>query len=132
MSHFSRIATKIKDRQTLVRCLQEMGYEVVEDGTVRGYHGQQQVDLRIQTGKGYAIGFRRNDQGAFEIVADWWGVKGADQDRFVADLQNQMNRIQRDYALKMVMEQSERQGYELVEQEEEGDGTIRIVMRRWA
>jgi Protein of unknown function (DUF1257) len=131
MSHFSRIATKIRDRQTLVRCLEEMGYEVREAGTIQGYHGREQVDLFIQTGRGYAIGFRKNEQGTFEIVADWWGVKGADKGRFIEDLQKSVNRIQREYALKMVMEQSERQGYALVEQEEEGDGSIRIVMRRW-
>ncbi len=131
MSHFSRITTKIRDRTILVQCLQKMGHMVNESGNIQGYHGREQVDLWIQTRRGYGIGFRKNEQGTFEIVADWWGVRGADKDNFIEDLQNRVNEIQREYALKMVMEQSELQGYALVEQEEESDGTIRIVMRRW-
>ncbi len=131
MSQFSRITTKIKDRDILVRCLEEMKYEVCDGGVIKGYHGQQHVDFSVETGRGYAIGFRKNDQGSYDLVADWWGVKGADKDRFLRDLQGRVNRINREYALAMVKEQSERQGYSLVTQEEE-DGTIRVVVRRWA
>ncbi len=132
MSHFSRIATKIRDREVLVRCLEEMQYEVREGGLIKGYHGQQHVDLMVETGRGYAIGFRKNEVGTYDLVADWWGVKGADRERFIHDLQGRVNRINREYALAMVKEQSERQGYSLVTQEEEEDGTIRVVVRRWA
>ena len=32
------------------------------------------VDFAVKTG-GYDIGFRKNENGIFEIVCDWWGVK---------------------------------------------------------
>ncbi len=132
MSHFSRIATKIKDRDILVRCLEEMHYEVHEDGVIKGYHGQQHVDLSVKTGRGYAIGFKKNEEGCYDLVADWWGVKGAEKDRFLRDLQSKVQRINREYALAMIKERSEREGYSLVSEEQEEDGTIRLVVRRWS
>jgi hypothetical protein len=42
-----------------------------------------------------------------------------------------MERIQREYALKTVLASTQSEGYELVEQVCEGDGTVRIVVRRW-
>jgi hypothetical protein len=131
MSHFSRLKTTLRDRELLVRCLEEMGYEVLAGGTVQGYTGQQEVDFSVQAGNGYGIGFVLNQDGSYDLVADWWGVKGAKGDRLVAQLQEKINRIQREYALHMVMEQTKKDGFEVVEQVAERDGSVRIVVRRW-
>jgi hypothetical protein len=131
MSHFSRLKTTFRDRELLVRCLEEMGYEVRTGGTVQGYTGQQEVDFSVQAGNGYGIGFVQNQGGSYDLVADWWGVKGKNGDRLVAQLQERINRIQREYALRMVMEQTKKDGFEVVEQATETDGSVRIVVRRW-
>jgi hypothetical protein len=39
--------------------------------------------------------------------------------------------IQKEYAKKMVLEQTARDGFEVVSETEEQDGTVRIVVRRW-
>ncbi len=136
MSHFTRMRTKIRDRQTLTRCLEEMGHQVQEGGTIRGYQGREKVDLRVTTGRGYEIGFRRTGDGSYELIADWWGVRGTSQAQFTRELQQQFEEVQREvrrqYALQTVLEKSREQGFNVVEQQEQEDGTIRVVVRRWA
>ncbi len=36
MSHFSRLKTRFKNRQILLLCLQEMGYETLEHTMIQG------------------------------------------------------------------------------------------------
>jgi hypothetical protein len=132
MSHFSRLKTQFKNREILTECLGEMGYEVETNGTIKGYAGQEFVDFSIKTKNGYGIGFRLNDQGTYDIIADWWGVKGTRHEKLLDGLQERVNRIQREYALKMVMEQTRQKGFEMIERSDEKDGSVRIVVRRWS
>lgn len=135
MSHFSRLRTKIRDKDTLVRCLKGLGYRVDLNGEIRGFQGTQDVEVAARAQQGYDIGFLRNEDGCYEMVADWWGVRGTDQAQFSARLEQQFEevqrRIRREYALQTVLEQTAAQGFDVVEQETAKDGTIRIVVRRW-
>jgi hypothetical protein len=47
------------------------------------------------------------------------------------ELALQAGTIQKEYAKKMVLEQAAVDGFEVVSQIEETDGTVRIVVRRW-
>ncbi len=131
MSHFSKIKTKIKSREILIRCLQEMGYTIQTGGYLKGYSGQRTVDLAIQLEKGYGVGFALNTDGSYDIVADWWGVKGSRKNRIIRDLETKVCQIQQEYAVRAVLDQTHQQGYSMVEKEVEKDGRIRIVLRRW-
>jgi hypothetical protein len=66
------------------------------------------------------------------MVADWWGVAGTDERKITQELAGQADAIQKEYAKKMVLEQAALDGFEVVSQTEEQDGTLRIVIRRWA
>jgi len=131
MSHFSRIQTQFRERDILIQCLNEMGYQVQPAGLIKGYHGQEMVDFSIQVERGYGVGFRQNEEGTYDIIADWWGVKGTRQEDLLQRLQGRVNRIQRDYALKVVMEQTQKMGFNVVEKVEEDNGEVRLVVRRW-
>lgn len=131
MSHFSRVKTAFRDRSILAQCLEEMGYRVEAGGTIRGYHGVQQVDLAVAGRNGYGIGFVRNADGCYDLLADSWGVKGADK-RMLESLRRDYPRLQQEYAKRMVREQTQREGYSIIEEEEQEDGSVRIVVRRWA
>ena len=65
------------------------------------------------------------------MVADWYGVSGKGQKKIAEELKQQAETIQKEYAKKMVLEQTAKDGFELVSQTEEQDGTVRIVVRRW-
>lgn len=130
MSHFSRIKTTFRNKSVLSLCLKEMGYQVQEGGTIRGYHGVQKVDLAVTGKNGYGVGFVQNADGCYDLLADSWGVRGSD--RKIQDaLRRDYPRIQQKYARMLVREQTEREGYSLVEEVEQEDGSVRIVVRRW-
>lgn len=146
MSHFTRVKTKIKDEDMLLACLKEMGYSVEVGGSIRGYQGVRQVSVRVNVEHGYDIGFVRGADGCYEVLADWWGVSGTNQASFIGELQQRFEalqervrrqleefqqRVRREYALKTSLASLQRQGFQVVDQREESDGTIKILARRW-
>jgi len=136
MSHFSRLKTKIKDKDTLLRCLKECGYQVQLNGRIKGFRGKRRdVEIAVRMREGYDIGFVRRAGGNYDIIADWWGVEGVTQKEFVSRLQKKFEEFQRhihrEYALKTVLEQTKKEGFNVVEQKQEEDGSIRLVVRRW-
>jgi len=146
MSHFTRLKTRIRDKATLIRCLEDMGYRVEEGGTITGYQGRRQVQVAVRINSGYDVGFVLGADGCYELVADWWGVRGTSEERFSGELQHRFRRMyervqremeeaqrraRREYALKTSLEQLKKQGFQIVEQHTERDGTVRILARRW-
>jgi len=135
MSHFSKLRTRIKDQTLLEKCLKAMGFKVTKDADIRGHSGKQRVDLAITTGEGYSIGFRRDLDDVFQIVADWYEVKGTGKHAFAAKLKMRFeemeNQIRREYALSTVLEKAKENGFTVVEKTENADGTIRLIARRW-
>jgi len=108
-----------------------MGYKVEENTTVQGSHGCHTVDIAATTKQGFGIGFVRNPDGVYDMVADWWGVKSRNQAKMVETLRIQAGSIQKEYAKKMVLEQTAKDGFEVVSQTEDTNGAVRIVVRRW-
>ncbi len=125
MSHFTQIATKITNKQLLVETLRNLGYDVEENTAIKGYRGQETpVNIAVRMQRGYDVGFTLNADGTYSFVADWFGVEGTNEQEFVAKVQQQ-------YALVTVMDQVNRQGFNIVEQQRDENGAIRIVARRW-
>ncbi|MDQ3462093.1 MAG: DUF1257 domain-containing protein [Actinomycetota bacterium] len=85
MSHFTRLRTKLAEREHLLAALGDLGY-AYEQGQVeiRGYQGKRaKVDVKVATSNaGYDIGFARGE-GAYEVEADWWGIRDIDRDEMV-------------------------------------------------
>jgi hypothetical protein len=76
MSHFTRIKTKIVEREFLLKALADLGHACQEGKQeIRGYSGNRTpVDIKIATkSAGFDIGFQKTGE-AFELVADWWGT----------------------------------------------------------
>ncbi len=131
MSHYSRVKTQFRHRGALTECLKNLGYEVETDTVIRGHHGEHPVELCARKAKGYGIGFVKNPDGTYDMVADWFGVAGAGEQKMVRELQEQAGSIQKAYAARMVLEQAAADGFEVISRTEEEDGTLRIVVRRW-
>lgn len=131
MSHFSRVKTQFRHREALITSLINLGYTVETDTVIRGHHGEHEVDIAVREAKGYGVGFVKGPDGSYDMVADWWGVAGADERKMAQELALRAGAIQKEYAKKMVLEQAAVDGFEIVSQTEEPDGTLRIVMRRW-
>lgn len=125
MSHISRIKTRIVEKEFLLRALADLGYPVEEgDVTLNGFNvAGTKVDIKIPLRFSYPIGFRRNGD-TYEVVADWWGVRGVKATDFV-------NQVTQRYAYYVARAKLEEQGFDLIEEVKE-KGQIRLLLRRVA
>ena len=126
MSHFSRINTKMEDKKYILMALKDLGLEYEEgELQVNGFAGQKTaVDILVPLKSSYDIGLRKKGSG-FEIVADWYGVRGVNQKDF-------SNRLMQRYAYHATRDKLQEQGFNMVEEKQEETGQIRIVLRRMA
>jgi hypothetical protein len=127
MSHFSQIKTQIRNLISLQAALSDLGIEWKSGPqAVRGYRGQTTTaDLTIEQKNGYDIGFSWNGS-AYELVADlqfWqqnWSV-----DRF-------LNKVTQRYAYNTIVKEGAQEGFQVAEQQQNEDGSVRLVLQRWS
>jgi Protein of unknown function (DUF1257) len=124
MSHFTTIKVQIKNSEVLADVLTELGHKFEANTQVRGYQGDRtNAEYVIRRSNGYDIGFRKDGDDNYELIADFWGT-GINQVQFV-------NEIQQKYAHKMLLNTAESQGYTIETEEVLNDGTVRVVVGRW-
>ena len=70
MSHFSTIKTKIKNKPELIEALQLLQYDVQEDQELINPIDHQHEKVKVDVSIGTDIGFRLNNNGEYELVAD--------------------------------------------------------------
>lgn len=127
MSHFTRIKTQIVEKKYLMQALRDLNYAYEEgDVKIRGFGGNRTgVEIKIPTGnRGYDIGFRKSG-GAYELIADWYGIHDIDQGQFV-------RKVTQRYVYLVTKEKLEEQGFTLVAEEVERDGRVHLTLRRMA
>ena len=126
MSHFTSIKTKLYDRATIEKSLSDLNIEW-EAGvnTVRGYRNQHQTaEIVMRQKNNHDIGFKWNGK-EYELVADlmFW-----DQKYSVNKFLNQVNQR---YAFNLITKVSEEQRFQYVEAENQEDGSIRLLLRKF-
>lgn len=127
MSHFSQIKTQIRDLTSLQSALTDLGISWKSGpNSVRGYRGQTQTaEIVIEQENGYDIGFSRNNE-QYELVADlqYWQQP--------LSVEGFLNRITQRYAYHTVVNETANQGFQMTEQQQNPDGSIRLVLQRWS
>lgn len=127
MSHFSQIKTQIRNLDSLKAALSDMGVEWKSDASpVRGYKGQTQTaEVVIEQDNGYDIGFAWNGE-EYTLVADmqFWQLNHS-VDHF-------LRQVTQRYAYHTVLTQTHKQGFQLAEEHNQQDGSIRLVLQRWS
>lgn len=98
---------------------------VTRDTEIQDFYGaKMKVDVAVKTGK-YSIALKKNETGTYDMIADWWGVRGEMTDTQKArmggvgrdeDLQNFILRTTVKHA---IVSRYRREGYraEIVEDE---------------
>ncbi len=126
MSHITRIKTVMVEKDYLKAALQDLGYTVEEGALKVGMLGERTpVEMKISTGfLSCAIGLRRSGD-AYEVVADWSGIRGIKRKDF-------LQKIQQRYAYHAARARLTEQGFELTSEEVQKDGKIHLVLRRMA
>ena len=135
MSHFTSIKTQIKNSDVLVSALADVGFNQVEVWSeakpLYGFQG----DIREQTAEVIVrrkyigsssndIGFKRQEDGTFTAI-----VSEYDRRKYS---QQWLNRLMQRYGYRMLMAAAPAEGFSVEEEETLEDGTIRVVVARWA
>ena len=128
MSHFSTVKTELRDRESLLAALRDLGQEPsAGEQPVRGYRGQTvTADFCCPQSEGGDIGFRWNSaEQHYELVTDLdlW-KQSVPVERFLAQLTQR-------YALQSILRSSAEEGYQVAEQRQQADGSIELVVTRW-
>lgn len=75
MSHFNTLRSKLTDVEILKDSLRNLGFVVQTDAVVRGSDSQcARADVVAVLEGGYDLGWSRNVDGSFDLIADLWGV----------------------------------------------------------
>ncbi|MGC9527706.1 MAG: DUF1257 domain-containing protein [Limnospira sp.] len=127
MSHFSQIKTQIRNLSSLKAALTDLGIDWKPGPReVRGYRGQTHpAEVVIEQENGYDLGFTWNGQ-EYELVADlqFW------QQAWPVDYF--LKKVTQRYAFHTVVSASAQQGFQVSEQQNHQDGSIRLVVQRWS
>tara|TARA_Y100000768_G_scaffold102726_1_gene75092 strand:+ start:419 stop:799 length:381 start_codon:yes stop_codon:yes gene_type:complete len=125
MSHFSTIKTKIKNKPELIEALQLLQYEVQENQELINPIDHQHEKVKVDISIGEDIGFRLNNNGEYELVADIQTWKDpVPPKRFV-------EKITQQYARMTVHNQIKEMGFKVEEEWEMDDNSIELVVTRW-
>lgn len=126
MSHFSHIKTRLRNLEVLQLALTDLEIEWQPGpAAVRGYQGQTcSVDLVIEQPNQHDIGFAWNGQ-EYALVSDlqFW-QQPLSVDGF-------LQLITQRYAYHTVLHETAQQGFEVAEQQQREDGSIRLLVQRW-
>ena len=126
MSHFTKIKTKLYNLDTLKKSLSDLSLEWSPNETeVRGYQGQKNsAELVIKQENKHDIGFKWNGK-EYELVTDlmFWS-QSYSVDKF-------LNQVNQRYAYNSILQVSEKEGFNFTESENNQDGSVRLVLRRF-
>ena len=126
MSHFTSIKTKLYDRETIEKSLSDLNFKwETEINKIRGYNNQEELaEIVIKQNNNHDIGFKWNGK-EYELVTDlmFW-----DQKYSVNKFLNQVNQR---YAFNLITKVSEEQSFQYVEAENQQDGSIRLLLRKF-
>lgn len=134
MSHITKIKTKIKNLITLKKTLDELDINYNDDINnikVKSWNNKKiegEFVLEITTGTPYNIGVVLDAKSnTYEFVADWWGIEtytGLNQEQY-------MSKISQKYAYSTIMDKVNEKGYNLISENTDEKGNIKLVLRKW-
>jgi hypothetical protein len=128
MSHFSTIKTQLKDAESLIKALNNLGYMInQEEKFVKGYRGKfTPVDISMNLPGDTKVGFKwDNNSNAYELVTD------LDLWKFELPVERFISKVTQMYAYETIISKTKEDGYQIVEQKNQNDGSIELVLTRW-
>ena len=126
MSHFSKIKTKLYDRNILKKSLSDLKLEWTEQNQqIVGYQKQtHDAEIIVKQSNNYDIGFKWNGV-EYELVTDlmFW-AQPYSLDKF-------LNQINQRYAYNSIVQVSEKENFNFTQSENSQDGSIRVLLTRY-
>lgn len=123
MSKFVRVKTKLRNLEMIKRALQELRMQYSEDAvyTHRWSGARYAVPLLVTDGR-LEFGLRAAEDGSYEAVGD---------DMQMRRIGPSVARISQQYAYQMVLAETTKAGFDLVEESVGDNEVIRLTVRRW-
>ena len=128
MSHFSTIKTQLKDAEPLIKALNNLGYMINQkEKFVKGYRGKfTAVDISINLPAETKVGFKwDNTSNSYELVTD------LDLWKFELPVERFISKVTQMYAYETIISKTKEDGYQIVEQNNQNDGSIELVLTKW-
>ena len=128
MSHFSTIKTQLKEVDPLIKAINELGYQIIqEEKFVKGYKGKfTAVDISMNLPGDTKVGFKwDNNSNSYELVTD------LDLWKFNIPVERFISKVTQMYAYQTIISKTEEDGYQIVEQTNKNDGSIELVLTKW-
>ena len=128
MSHFSTIKTQLKEAKPLIKALEQLGYIInQEEKFVKGFRGKfTAVDISMDLPSNTKVGFKwDNNSKTYELVTD------LDLWKFDLPVERFISKITQMYAYNTIISKTEEDGYQIVEQKNQNDGSIELVLTKW-
>ena len=128
MSHFSTIKTQLKEAEPLIKALNNLGYSInQEEKFIKGYRGKfTAVDISMNLPGETKVGFKwDNNSNAYELVTD------LDLWKFNIPVERFISKVTQMYAYQTIISKTKEEGYQIVEQKNQDDGSIELVLTKW-
>ena len=128
MSHFSTIKTQLKEAEPLIKALDNLGYIInQEEKFVKGYRGKfTAVDISMNLPGDTEVGFKwDNNSSTYELVTD------LDLWKFELPVERFISKVTQMYAYQTIISKTKEDGYQIVEQKTQNDGSIELVLTKW-
>ena len=128
MSHFSTIKTQLKEAEPLTKALNNLGYTINQDEKfVKGFRGKfTAVDISMNLPGETKVGFKwDNNSNAYELVTD------LDLWKFEIPVERFISKVTQMYAYETIISKTKEDGYQIVEQKNQNDGSIELVLTKW-
>ena len=125
MSHFSTIKTKIKNKPQLIEALELLQYDVQENQELINPLDHQHEKVKVDVSIGNDIGFRLNNSGEYELVADIQTWKDpVPPKRFV-------EKVTQQYAIRTIVSTVNEDGFNVEKENIDRDGSVELLCTRW-
>ena len=128
MSHFSTIKTQLKEAEPLIKALNNLGFIInQEEKFVKGYRGKfTAVDISMNLPNDTKVGFKwDNNSNSYELVTD------LDLWKFELPVERFISKVTQMYAYETIISKTKEDGYQIVEQKNQNDGSIELVLTKW-
>ena len=135
MSHFTTLVTQITDIDALVAALADVGYGNVEvhdlSQPLYGYQGDMRPERAHVIVRRKHVGEASNDIGFERQPEGEYRAWISEFDRHTHD-ERWLGQVTARHAYHLTQKTLTRQGFNLVDEHNEHDGTVRMVLRRMA
>jgi len=122
MSHFTTITTQIKDIATLRSACGEIGLQVLDDTTARGYStNTTKGDHVIRLRGPYDVAVNRQPDGSYGLTTDWW------DGHVEKEVGAKYGRLLQLYAVHKATAEARKRGHS-VQRKQQKNGAIKLVI----